>query len=100
MSASYSKFSPYRRTARDSGYLDLWTPPSIPFQTDDMFVEIQSKYHHRPDLLAYDLYDTVGLWWVFAMRNPEIIKDPIFDLVSGSKIYLPKISTIHTALGI
>jgi hypothetical protein len=100
MSTSYSKYSPYRGTNQDNGYLDLWTPKSIPFYADDMFFEVQSRYHHRPDLLAYDLYDTVGLWWVFAIRNPEIIKDPVFDLISGSKIYLPKISTIHTALGI
>jgi hypothetical protein len=100
MSVSYSQYSPYSATKRDNGYLDIWSPKNIPFQKDDMFVEIQSKYHHRPDLLAYDLYDTEKLWWIFAMRNPETIKDPVFDLVSGVKIYLPKIDTIKSALGI
>ena len=100
MNVNYSRYSPYYSTDQSNGYLDLWTPKTIPFQTDDMFVEVQSKYHQRPDLLSYDLYDTVNLWWVFAVRNPETIKDPIFDLVSGSRIYLPKITTIKTALGI
>lgn len=100
MTVNYSRYSPYYSTDQSNGYLDLWSARSIPFQTDDMFVEVQSKYHQRPDLLSYDLYDTVNLWWVFAVRNPETIKDPIFDLVSGSRIYLPKITTIKTALGI
>lgn len=100
MSVDYSRYSPYYSTNQDNGYLDLLSPRNIPFQTDDMFVEIQSKYHQRPDLLSYDLYDTVNLWWVFAIRNPDTIKDPIFDLVSGLRIYLPKITTIKTALGI
>jgi hypothetical protein len=42
----------------------------------------------------------VELWWVFSMRNPNIIQDPIFDLTSGIAIYLPKIGTIKSALGI
>ena len=100
MSVEYSRYSPYYSTDQSNGYLDLWSPKNIPFQTDDMFVEVQSKYHQRPDLLSYDLYDTVNLWWVFAVRNPEIIKDPIFDLVSGLTIYLPKITTIKSALGV
>ena len=100
MTVNYSRYSPYYSTDQSNSYLDLWSARSIPFQTDDMFVEVQSKYHQRPDLLSYDLYDTVNLWWVFAVRNPETIKDPIFDLVSGSRIYLPKITTIKTALGI
>jgi len=100
MAATYSRYSPYHSTSQDNGYLGLWSPRNIPFQKDDIFVEIESKYHQRPDLLSYDLYDTVNLWWVFAVRNPDTIKDPIFDLVSGSRIYLPKITTIKTALGI
>jgi hypothetical protein len=100
MAVSYSHFSPYSITSQTDGYLDIWSPKYIPFQKDDIFFEVQPKYHHRPDLLAYDLYDTEKLWWIFAMRNPEIIKDPIFDLVSGVQIYLPKIATIKSALGI
>jgi hypothetical protein len=29
------------------------------------------------------------LWWVFAIRNPSIITDPIFSMRSGISIYIP-----------
>jgi len=100
MAINYSKYSPYSSTDQSSGYLGIWSPRNIPLEVDDVLFEIPDKYHHRPDLLSYDLYDTVKLWWVFAMRNPNIIQDPIFDLVSGTSIYLPKISSINSALGV
>jgi hypothetical protein len=34
------------------------------------------------------------------MRNSSVIKDPVFDLVAGAKIYLPKLSTLRKDLGI
>ena len=54
---------------------------------------------HRPDLLAFDLYGDVGYWWVFAVRNKSILKDPIYDLVPGRTIYIPQAETIRSALG-
>jgi hypothetical protein len=72
----------------------------IPYQKDDILFEVTSTYENRPDLLAYDLYKDASLWWVFAMRNKSTIKDPVFDLVAGTKIYLPKLSTLNSVLGI
>jgi hypothetical protein len=37
---------------------------------------------------------------VFAMRNPNIIKDPIFDFKAGRTIFIPKSDNLMTALGI
>jgi hypothetical protein len=50
--------------------------------------------------LAYDLYNDSRLWWVFAQRNPNRLKDPVFDFVAGTSIYLPDIANLKTALGI
>jgi hypothetical protein len=61
---------------------------------------VASKYENRPDLLAYDLYGDSRLWWVFAVRNPSVIKDSIYDLVSGVSIYIPKLATLKKDLGI
>jgi hypothetical protein len=97
--AQYSNFSPYYSTAETNGYLDIMSFRDIPSQTDDILFEVTKKYQHRPDLLAYDLYNDVRLWWVFAVRNKNKLKDPVFDLTAGIKIYLPKITTINTALG-
>jgi len=73
-----------------SGYLDILKPRSVPVAGNDVLYEITPSYTRRPDLLAYDLYGKKELWWVFAQRNPDIIKDPIYDFVAGTKIYLPQ----------
>lgn len=97
---TYQKTSPYYTTSMSNGYLDIASFRNIPAQTDDILFEVTATYDNRPDLLAYDLYKDTGLWWVFAVRNPSIIKDPVYDLVAGIKIFLPKITTIKIALGI
>lgn len=99
MSAIYNSASPYYTTSQSNGYLDVINFRSFPSYTDDIFYEVTKNYEYRPDLLAYDLYGDQNLWWVFAVRNREIIKDPIYDLTAGTKIYLPKKSTLTTALG-
>jgi hypothetical protein len=96
----YNKLSPYYTTNQSNGYLDIIYFRTIPAETDDVVFTVTKSYEHRPDLLSYDLYNDVGLWWVFAVRNPSIIKDPVFDLTAGIKIYLPKLSSIKQSLGI
>jgi prophage DNA circulation protein len=71
----------------------------MPKNVDDVLFEINKTYQNRPDLLAFDLYGDSSLWWVFALRNPNTIKDPVFDMKAGRKIYLPKKSTLDTLLG-
>jgi hypothetical protein len=66
----------------------------------DIYWNITPVYEYRPDLLAYDLYGDSRLWWVFASRNPNRLKDPYFDFVSGLGIYLPKLDTLRGILGI
>jgi hypothetical protein len=96
----YSKTSPYYDTVLNGAFLELLTLRDLPLQTDDILFTVTQQYSNRPDLLAYDLYNDVNLWWVFAVRNKDIIKDPIFDMISGQRIYLPKLSTINAVLGI
>jgi len=96
----YNKSSPYYTTSVTNNYLDVINFRDIPAQADDIYFEITKNYENRPDLLAYDLYKDVGLWWVFAVRNKSTIKDPVFDFTAGTKIYLPKITTLKTALGV
>lgn len=96
----YSKTSPYFSTDYSKGYLDVINFRSIPGEVDDIYFEITKNYEYRPDLLAYDLYKDVGLWWVFAVRNRSILKDPVFDFTAGTKIYLPKITSIRSSLGV
>jgi hypothetical protein len=72
----------------------------IPNERDDILFEVTATYENRPDLLAYDLYQDAKLWWVFSMRNKRLLKDPVYDLRAGVKIYLPKLSTLKRSLGL
>ena len=96
----YSKTSPYFKTNIVNGYLDVMSFRDLPIERDDIVFTVTATYENRPDLLAYDLYKDEKLWWVFAVRNKRVIKDPVFDLKAGTKIYLPKMSTIKSVLGI
>jgi hypothetical protein len=73
---------------------------NIPYLIDDQDFEVQAQYEHRPDLLAYDLYSDSNLWWVFSVRNKDIIKDPVYDMVPGLIIKLPQLATLKSVLGI
>lgn len=96
----YANTSPYYLTDLSKGYLDVMSPRNIPAEADDILFTVTNTYEHRPDLLAHHLYANVKLWWVFAARNPSVIKDPVYDLNAGVKIYIPKITTLNTSLGI
>jgi hypothetical protein len=96
----YSVSSPYYSTYSGGAYLDIMNFRNIPPYSDDELLEITSNYTHRPDLLAYDLYSDVNLWWVFAVRNQDLIQDPVFDLTAGIKIFVPSPSTLKSLLGV
>lgn len=100
MSAVYSKTSPYANTEKFSFFLDVASIPNIPAEPSDVAYELDNIYKHRPDLLAFDLYGDSSLWWVFSIRNPNVLQDPVFDFLPGVTIYIPKKTTIVSALGI
>lgn len=100
MVASYSTSSPWFETSFNPGnYLDFMEKRFIIPDPADILYEIQPQYTYRPDLLAFDLYGSSKLWWVFAVRNMENLKDPIFDFVAGNQIFLPKKSTLSAVIG-
>ena len=96
--AIYSPNSPYYLTKNYGNFLDVLTIREIPAHSSDTYYEIDHVYNFRPDLLAGDLYDDSGLWWVFAVRNANTIKDPIFDFATGAKIYIPLKTTLISLL--
>lgn len=96
----YSKSSPYYKTPINGAFLDIVEFRNLTGESDDVLYEITSRYEYRPDLLAYDLYGDSNLWWVFAVRNKDIIKDSIYDFYAGQRIYLPKKNSLKDNLGI
>lgn len=97
----YPSPSPYNSTGVVNGkFLDVMINRPIPMLGSDLYWEITTVYENRPDLLAYDLYGDSRLWWVFAQRNPNRLKDPLFDFVTGLGIYLPKAANLTQWLGL
>lgn len=98
--ATYLTSSPYFNTDLFGEFLDTLNYRVIPKEVDDIVYTIKPQHALRPDLLAYDLYGDANLWWVFAVRNPNTIEDPIFDFQPGVTIFLPKSTTLKKALGL
>jgi len=96
---AYQSTSPYFNTPVNGEYLGLMVNRDIPKLADDTRFTINETYNLRPDLLAYDLYGTPNLWWVFAQRNPNALADPLLNFTTGTSIYLPQKSTLKSVLG-
>lgn len=97
---TYTNTSPWYNTSITDNYLGVFSIRPVSAEPDDFMYTIESQYEHRPDLLAYDLYGEAQLWWVFIQRNLDVMQDPIFDFTAGTKIYIPKNSSLRTVLGI
>ncbi len=98
--SEYSSTSPYYSTGQNAINLDVLVPRTITAEADDQSYTIERTYAYRPDLLAFDLYGTPRLWWVFAQRNPNEIEAPIYDFKPGVTIQLPKPANISNDLGV
>ena len=97
----YSIYSQYYNTPIvNDNYLDVWTYRDVPILSNDREFEINAIYNLRPDLLASDLYGDSRLWWVFADRNPNTLKDPLGDFIIGTKIFLPQKDPLFSSLGL
>jgi hypothetical protein len=96
---NYDATSAYFETQYSQFYLDTMVNRPVPKLVDDLPWVITETYQYRPDLLAFDLYETSTLWWVFYQRNPNTLQAPPLDFQTGVTIYLPKISTLREVLG-
>ena len=100
MAIAYDSTSPYFETGYSQFFLDVMVNRPIPKENDDLTFVINTTYQYRPDLLAFDLYQNAALWWVFYQRNPNTLTAPPLDFAVGVQIFLPKMPTLKSALGI
>ena len=98
--AKYTAKSPWFSTTIKDDYLDVLSIRTVSAESDDFLYTIEAQYAYRPDLLAYDLYGTTSLWWVFAQRNMDTLQDPILDFSPGTQIYICKKSSLTDVLGL
>lgn len=97
--STYKLASPYYKTPQWGPFLDVWKSITIPADVTDARYQIDPPYNLRPDLLAYDMYQDTNLWWVFAIRNPDVLKDPLFNFVAPTIIYVPTLDVVKNAVG-
>jgi hypothetical protein len=98
--SAYKSTSPYAKTPKWGQFLDVWQGVTIPADVSDARYQIDPPYDYRPDLLAHDMYQDSNLWWVFAIRNPDALHDPIFSFVAPNIIYVPSKAVVFKALGL
>ena len=96
---NYPASSPYALTPQTSWYLANYVSRRIAKSGDDKTLTITKKYQYRPDTLSNDLYGTPAYWWIFAVRNRDVIQDPVWDLEIGVTIITPSLATLQKALG-
>jgi hypothetical protein len=97
---TFPSTSAYYNTPQTSWYTGPFVWRDIPPDATDTFIpSLDKKYENRPDKLSYDLYGTVAYWWVFLVRNIDVIRDPIWDMEAGISIYTPSLAVLQTIVG-
>ena len=85
---SYLRDSRYR-----SFYLDVAKLPILSTSTGNMVV-VPPECEHRIDLFSYQQYGSSRYWWLIALANADIIKDPIWDFTAGLTVIVPRDSVL------
>lgn len=94
MASKYGQYSPYAKVGQ-SQYLGYNLPQPILASDLDMDYTIPPKYNERPDRLAKELYGNERLFYIFALVNPDLLEDPIYDFKSGVTIKIPTIQRVQ-----
>lgn len=89
MASKYKSNSVYKKTPANKKYLENYVPPVQISANNTEIITLESKYKHRPDLLAYDRYGDANLWWIFILYNRNTIVDSIYDFEPGIKLRVP-----------
>lgn len=103
MPVTYKKNSPYFTTPQRNflvDFLDVLNFRPIPEDDTDELIALSPRFNERPDLLSNELYGTPDLWWIFTVRNPDTIIDPIYDFVAEIEIFVPTRQRIFSLLGL
>lgn len=79
-----------------TGKLGWWERRIFPRSTSDVQFKISTKYHRRPDLLAFDVYGRATLMWVILQYNN--IVDINEEFLEGKTITLPTQVRLQTEI--
>lgn len=80
----------YLRDSRYRGfYLDVAKLPVVSNLTGN-YVVVPTECENRIDLFSYQQYGSSRYWWIIALANADLIKDPIWDFTAGLTVLVPK----------
>ncbi len=96
--AQYSIYSPFYKDKQTSWYLDYYEHPPLPKADSDILYIIDTMYNEQPWRLAKDLYGNERLYYIFALLNPDILQDPVYDFVAGIEIRVPTTERVQRYL--
>ena len=85
----FNRYSLYKNTKSSNYYRDYYNPIIIPYSDSDIYIIVTSEYANRPGKLAFDMFGSARLSWIFEYFNPNQISDPIFDLKEGMILRIP-----------
>jgi hypothetical protein len=85
----YDQRSYLKDTAFSNFYLDTASLPSLADSGGDM-IEVPMECNNRIDLFSYKVYGSSRLWWIIALANADVIRDPIWDFRSGITVLVPR----------
>lgn len=85
----YTNKSYLRNTGFRKFFLDVAQLPKIN-TIQGNYVVVPPECENRMDLFSYQQYGSSRLWWIVALANADMIKDPIWDFKSGMTVFVPK----------
>lgn len=88
----YNNRSYLRQTPIRNFYLDVSTLPYVDYQKGNNVI-VPPECENRIDLFSYQQFGTSRLWWVIALANADLIRDPIWDFKSGMSVFVPNDSS-------
>lgn len=95
----YRPASPYFLTPQTSWFLSHYEPRLILPDDEDLPFTVPAEFALRPDRMSQHFYGTADLWWVFAVRNMNVLKDPVYDLKAGIDIFIPTKRRVENLIG-
>lgn len=76
-----------KKGPKQNSYYTNVVYPEISLSSEDIY--IMSKAGDRLDLLAFEFYSDLTLWWVISRANPDKIKRDTFMVEPGLQIRIP-----------
>lgn len=98
MASEYSRYSPYFNV-KQTWYLDTMILKTMRPADDDEIYQIPTKFHHQPWRLAKEKYGNERLYYIFAVLNKDILKDPVYNFNAGITIRIPSVNRVQKYIG-